>query len=258
MTMIKTGTYYDEMLLASESESSSACLSTPSYRLIESLEDDEPLHGQSKGSNIWASIEDIMTGLRQLGLSIRLAGTQYRQERVSRFKKLNGLMYDMFERLAREKIDHNFNKASETLRKRMAESIATRRVRFMYLEKHQNKLSTLNSPEPALQDSKRIAEDMIYSAQPELGSQKAEGLPTLEPRAQFSQILSNIVTTKYNTREIRPLQRAPEREGSVASVVLNSALPPIPKLDPGGASFTCPFCFLVCPANEARGYERWK
>ncbi|KIL92993.1 hypothetical protein FAVG1_04174 [Fusarium avenaceum] len=258
ITMIKTGTYYDETSSASESENSLTSSSTPSYRLIKSSDDDEPLPGQSKGSNIWASIEDTMTGLRQLGLSIRLAGTQHRQERVSRFKKLNGPMYDIFERLAREKIDHNFNKASETLRKRMAESIATRRVRFMYLEKHQNKLSTLSSPEPALQDSKRIGQDTIYSAQPQLGSQKAEGLPTLEPRAQFSQILSNTVTTKYNTKDIRPIQKAPERGGSVASVVLNSALPPIPKLDPGGASFTCPFCFLVCPANEARGYERWK
>ncbi|CAJ0549768.1 Ff.00g033810.m01.CDS01 [Fusarium sp. VM40] len=258
ITMIKTGTYYDGTSSASESENSSTCSSTPSYRLVESSDDDEPLPGQSKGSNIWASIEDTMTGLRQLGLSIRLAGTQHRQERVSRFKKLNGPMYDMFERLAREKIDHNFNKASETLRKRMAESIATRRVRFMYLEKHQNKLSTLSSPEPPLQDSKRIAEHTIYSAQPQLGSQNAEGLPTFEPRALFSQILSETVPTEYNTKEIRPIQKAPERGGSVASVVLNSALPPIPKLDPGGASFACPFCFLVCPANEARGYERWK
>jgi hypothetical protein len=171
-------------------------------------------------------------------------------------------MYDMFEHLARQKVDHNFPKASETLRQRMAESIATRRVRFLYLEKHQNKLSTLKGPEPALQNSKGIGLDTTNAAHPQLGNQKAEGLPTFQQPnatgAQFSQILSNTVTTKYNTKEIRPIQKAAERGGSVASVVLNSALPPIPKLDSGGTSFTCPFCFLVCPASEARGYERWK
>jgi hypothetical protein len=171
-------------------------------------------------------------------------------------------MYDMFEHLARQKVDHNFPKASETLRQRMAESIATRRVRFLYLEKHQNKLSTLKGPEPASQNSKGIGLDTTNAGHPQLGNQKAEGLPTFQQPdatgAQFSQILSNTVTTKYNTKEIRPIQKAAERGGSVASVVLNSALPPIPKLDPGGTSFTCPFCFLVCPASEARGYERWK
>ncbi|KAM0552645.1 hypothetical protein ACHAPJ_007742 [Fusarium lateritium] len=262
ITMIRTGTYYDETSSTSESEDSSTRSSTPSYRLIESSDDDEPLPEQSKGSNTWASIENTMTGLRQLGLSIRLAGTQHLQERVGRFKKQNEPMYNMFKHLACQKVDHLFDKASETLRERMAESIATRRIRFLYLKKHQNKLSTLNNPEPALQDSKRVGQDTTNPAQSQLGNQKAEGLPTHEPPkatgVQSSQILSNTVTTKYNTKEIRPIQEAAERGGSVSSVVLNSTLPPIPKLDPGYTSFTCPFCFLVCPASEARGYERWK
>lgn len=77
------------------------------------------------------------------------------EELIRRFKKLdrNKEVYKMFEKFARETIGFQFPNASEVFRKRIAQSIAAQRARFLYLEQHQKKTSTLHEPTPVLKQN---------------------------------------------------------------------------------------------------------
>ncbi|KAL2678788.1 hypothetical protein Neosp_009539 [[Neocosmospora] mangrovei] len=135
------------------------------------LDDDEVLSRSPPRSTIWTSMQGTMASLQQLALTIRIAGTGHRQERIQRFKNLdrNKQVCQLVEDCARQMVDFRFPKASECLRERMAESIATRRARFLYLEQHQKKTSILNepSPEPQQIEAPEVEEDTLPIVEPE-------------------------------------------------------------------------------------------
>ncbi|KAI0881979.1 uncharacterized protein GGS22DRAFT_171263 [Annulohypoxylon maeteangense] len=247
----------EEISSASESDDSSDRSSISSYRQPQVFKD---LEASPPRSTIWTSIQNTTTSLRQLALSVRQAGTQHRQERIQRFKNIdrNKQVYQLIERCAHQKVDHMFPKASKVLRERMAESIATRRMRFSYLEQHQKKTSTLNEPAPELRQDEAIGKEE-ESALPmiELAQQRVADLG-LRVRPQPSVVLSTTVVTKLDPKGLNPAQNKLKRTESVSSVKISTGkFPSIPKLDPGRASFTCPYCFLVCPAKEASGQSQW-
>ncbi|KAK2032674.1 hypothetical protein LX32DRAFT_167054 [Colletotrichum zoysiae] len=240
-------------------DSMSSDRSSVSYRLLEKSDDDEALPLHSPRSAIWNSIQNTITSLRQLALTVRLAGTQHRQERIKRFANLdrNKQVFQLFERCARQKVDFLFPKASKTLRARMAESIATRRMRFRYLELHQKKTSTLTEPIPELQQKEALdAELPLFESVP----QPAATIPAPKGVKMDSgkSVLSNTVLTKLDPKRLHPALNNAKRSESVSSVRISSGkFPSKPKLDSGGASFTCLYCFLVCPAKEANGQNQW-
>ncbi|RSL41640.1 hypothetical protein CEP54_015754 [Fusarium duplospermum] len=250
---------------ASESENSSDRSSTSSYRLLSPSDDDKDLPSPPPPQpTIRTSIHDIITSLRQLALTVRLAGARHREERIQRFKNLdrNKQVYQVVKKFARQMVDFRFDKASESLRERMAESIATRRARFLYLEQHQKKTSTLNEPAPTLQQMAPEEEEYTPPAiQPEQ-QQAATVLPPqkdhLGPSVRASVMLSATDRTELDLKQVQAAPNKTKRAESVSSVkIAMGTLPSIPKLDPGGLSFTCPYCFLVCPAKEASGQKQW-
>lgn len=249
---------------AGESEDSSDRSSTSSYRLLSPSDDDEIPSRSPPRSTIWTSVQETITSLRQLALTIRIAGARHRQERIQRFKNLdpNKQVYQLVEECARQTVDFQFPEASESLRERMAESIATRRARFLYLEQHQKKTSTLNERAPDLQrtEAPKDEENTPPTMQPEQ-QQAAIMLPpqsNLGPSVQPSVMLSATDRTKLDLKQLQTIQKNTKRAESVSSVKISmGTIPSMPKLHPGGASFTCPYCFLVCPAKEASGQNRW-
>ncbi|RCI16787.1 hypothetical protein L249_2027 [Ophiocordyceps polyrhachis-furcata BCC 54312] len=105
-------------------------------------------HGEASPPHqpeIWTSIRDTIISLRQLGQNVDQAANQHFQKQIQQFKLRPdiGELFHLFKRCARQKVYHVFPNASASLRNRMAQSIATRRVRFIYLAEHQTKLSTL-------------------------------------------------------------------------------------------------------------------
>lgn len=64
--------------------------------------------------------------------------------------------------------------ASQVLRERMAESVATRRLRFLYLERHQKKTSTLNKPASALQENEAPEDEETVPAAIQLAQQQQQ------------------------------------------------------------------------------------
>lgn len=244
------------MSIDSESDRSSN-RSEASYRLaLDDLSEDEDELVPSTG--IWESVHDTITSLRQLGATLRRAGVRHRQQRVARFASLdrNKEQYEMFERLAYQKAAHTFPNASPALHKRIAESIAMRRCRFLYLERHQMKarISTdvlatdppnnVLFPEVVHRES-TAAEDFQQPKDP-IYSTINESTPTVNQQTE----LSKTVATELDFR--------PYAE-SVASVqVTMGAFPPLPTIDESTMSFTCQYCYLVCPATESSNETAWK
>lgn len=139
----------------------------------------------------------------------------------------------------------------------MAESTATRRARFSYLEQHQKKTSTLNEPAPTLQRNEATKEEE-ESVPQVIKSEKQQGA-SLRLSIQPSEKMSNTVATELNRKQLNPGKNKTKHVGSVSSVKLAPGTFPLkPKLDPGGTSFTCPYCFLVYPAKEAKEENEWR
>ncbi|EJT76427.1 hypothetical protein GGTG_06346 [Gaeumannomyces tritici R3-111a-1] len=72
-------------------------------------------------------------------------------------------------------------------------------------------------------------------------------------RVQPSIILSSTEVTALDPEELRTADWfKAERPESVSSIqVSHGEFPKMPDLDPGGLSFTCPYCFLVFPIRGA-------
>ncbi|UKZ64246.1 uncharacterized protein TrAtP1_005465 [Trichoderma atroviride] len=248
----------------SQSNDSSDRSSISSYRPIKPPEPSEPSEDDDAAppshSRTWTSIENTITSLRQLAITVQRAGNQHRQERTERFKTNNAELYQLFERCARQKVEHLFPNASIILQERMARSVATRRIRFLYLNRHQKKISTLGKTAPVLQrEPEPIEADPAQAASP-AGYQETRDIasPSLRTRTGInpSIILSNTIATKLDIKNLHPAQN--KRAESVTSVVIpTGTFPSIPKMDSTGTSFTCPFCFLICPAEEAKGKKQW-
>ncbi|KAM0414538.1 hypothetical protein ACHAPT_013618 [Fusarium lateritium] len=244
-----------------ESDDSSDRSSTSSYRLLQPTEDDEA--ASQPQPSVRTSVQNTITSLRQLALTVHRAGAHHRQVRIERFKGLerNKEVYETFERYAQRKVDHLFPNASETLRKRMAQSIATRRARFSYLEKHQKKISTLSEPAPTLQQNEvKVDEEFQVPSPVEQHQARKVVSPQncyLDTNIDPSAILSNTIVTKLDLKRIEPTQD--KRAESVTSVKISTGkFPSMPRLDTTGTSFTCPYCFLVHPAKEAGGETQWR
>lgn len=242
--------------LGSESDDSSDRSSASSHKLLSSSDDDEDL--PTSLSNIWASIQETMTSLRQLASTVRLAGSKHREERIQWFLNFdhNKQVYEVFEKFSRQSIDYMFPKASETLRKRIAASIATRRIRFFYLELHQKKTSPHNEPprqgeneDEVLPETQAGQEQKVWHMLPHEHNRDM----SLQP----SVILSDTLVTKLDPKQLDHSMDKEKRAESVTSVKISTGkFPPIPKKDPGG-SFTCPYCFLILPTKEISGQKEW-
>ncbi|KAI0446278.1 hypothetical protein F4803DRAFT_568292 [Xylaria telfairii] len=246
----------DDSPSTSESDDSSDRSSTSSRRQDQTFGGDKACF--SPRSTVWTSIHNTITGLRQLELTVRQAGAQHRQERIDCFKNLprNEQVHKLFEDCARQKVDYLFPKVSEVLQKRMVVSIVTRRARFLYLEQHQKKTSTLNEPAPELPQNKaaKKEEEMILPTTRHGQKKAAYSMLITQP----SEVLSNTVVTKLDLKRLNLDPNKTRSAESVSSAKISTGtFPSVPKLDPGGISFTCPYCFLVCPAKEASGQSQW-
>ncbi|KAL7929061.1 hypothetical protein V8C35DRAFT_284694 [Trichoderma chlorosporum] len=104
-------------------------------------------------SNHWTPVQDTMADLRSLAITIPIIAGQHYQKQIVRFRSLarNEELYKQVESCARQKVDHLFPNAKTILRERMAESIATRRIRFLCIEHHQKKNSTIHESVLVLQ-----------------------------------------------------------------------------------------------------------
>lgn len=236
--------------------------SSESYRLLDPdlRHRAESLSSPRPQSTVWSSIQSIITSLRQVELTVRLAGAAHRQEQIQRFKNRHLKWYEMLERIAREKVNNHilFSKTSEVLRERAVESIATRLARFSYLEQHSEKISTLIEPAPVPQ---QILNERIPVFQrdhhPTISSSLHQDTGEQQSKVQAS---SDSLPTRLDPIRPPPPQNITKRPESAMSIKLSSGIefPSIPSLSNQGTFFSCPYCLMECPAKEASGNKQWR
>lgn len=199
------------------------------------------------------SARGTINSLRQLSLTLRLASAQHRSQRIQRFRTHNtyAQVFGVFQQYALQRAKYLFPLAPAFLVDRIAESIASRRIRFLYLERHQMKISTMNQSAPALSPRQQQHAATDKPAVECLG-QSEPRRDLLQSGIQPSIIMSTTEITKIQPKDLRgAAQIKPERPESVYSIqISHGEFPQMPKLDEGGLSFTCPYCLLVCPIRE--------
>ncbi|EHK21510.1 uncharacterized protein TRIVIDRAFT_201921 [Trichoderma virens Gv29-8] len=161
----------------------------------------------------------------------------------------NKEIYSLFKSYARQKIDKLIPNASSMLRERMVESIATRRIRFLFIEQHHKTTSIQGEPATAFQkkEPKPCEGESAQAVPPADRQEVIRGGITpikcyLDPSTQPS-VIPSLTFTKLETENPQPAQG--QHVDSVSSAEYSTAI------DPTCASFTCPYCFLIYPLEEA-------
>lgn len=220
------------------------------YEFLSSSDEIEVATPNEPLSKSQVAIQETIDRLHRLATIIRRSGKKHRQLRIERYldKEKNREVYDRIKMLVFEKVDFSFPKASLALKERMAESVAKRRSRFSYIEKHQQKIAAPNHP--------------LLAPQPPVVYKEASTLPQFvdqgikQPPGGASTILSATEDTKLDQKQLRAVKE--DHPESVASAYISqSGFPDPPKLRSIDTTFHCPYCCLECPIKEAHG-EFWK
>lgn len=206
-------------------------------------------------------VEDTIIRLHGHALQIDRAAAKHRQERLKIYQqrdetKLSHEAYKRIGLLRGAKV--HFPSASEAFQERMAESLARRRVRFDYLDRHQKKRAynpPNQQPDLSIALKPMTALKRMRSETSSTGDQGASAAPfRLLGRLHKNQ-QSSYSATEDTKLEMGSVLRQQKRAESVISIAQEHPdFPPSPKVD--GASFRCPYCRLDFRASEADG-ARW-
>lgn len=244
---------------------SDSCGSSLSFDSLSSLDDtnagihtEDAISSDRVAIELKEHVEDTIVRLHGYALQIDRAAAKHRQERLKLYQQRDEtkLDYEAYKRIGLLRgAKVHFRSASEAFQERMADSLARRRVRFDYLEKHQRKraykppnqqpgLVVASKPMAALQGQRSemsrtpIQEAAAISPPP-------SGRPGQEQKTAYSATLN----TKL---EMGSVGRQQKRAESVISVAQEHPdFPAPPRIM--GASFHCPYCRLDFRAAEAKG-----
>ncbi|KAF5622007.1 meiosis-specific serine threonine kinase mek1 [Fusarium sp. NRRL 52700] len=146
--------------------------------------------------------------------------------------------------------------SSDVLLERLATSNVLRRKQFRYWERHAKKLAIQVPPVRQTPERERSSASAVLQ---DVGLPQAQRLEIPPPVEEQSQ-LSETNATPYDPA----LDDRTERETvlSLASTALDAdgkgiEVPKPPEEALHGDPFTCPYCWVVCPAKEGRG-KSWK
>jgi hypothetical protein len=147
------------------------------------------------------------------------------------------------------------SKASQDLRKRIVDAICLRQQHFSYLRARKAKNTPINkntnSPQPAsktLRATSRATSSISPSPVREIFKRL--------PRCGRPSILTATTAQHDQITKVHSVKSAKDTQDR-AVVCSDADLPPPPKAPGDLKEFECPYCFLVCSAEELSG-ERWK
>jgi hypothetical protein len=249
-----------------DSESKTSSLSSLSFDSLTSSECSQPrkeVQGSvaqhtEREAKLRQHVGDTIERLHGQAKRIDLAGARHRQRRIEMYreKERPKQMYKGLKRLGDWKAKDQFGTASETVRERMAESFARRRIRFEYLKEHQKKraIDMRNPIEHHLvTESRTSVEPNEASLTQTQGIPKNENVPSPNYAHDQRTLFSATVNTTY---ELPPEPRTRERAESVRSIALrHPSFPPPPQVKDG--RFQCPYCLLEFRETEAAP-DRWR
>ncbi|KAG4432743.1 hypothetical protein IFR05_011773 [Cadophora sp. M221] len=254
----------DDRLVKVEDHGDSDRSSSSSYKFLSSSEEDEDDNPATSLVGPQITIQETIDRLQRLSTVIRRSGAHHREVRIERFlqKPRNLQVHEVFEKFALQKAVHLFPQAEEYLQKRISQSIARRRSRFSYIQKHKEKISArgrvVSTARPKIAMPLKIPEGIDNTPlgnTVDVGGEKADkAIET--PTIMGKSVLSVTENTKLDPRR---LQAEPnDRPQTVISAFISqSGFPNPPKLKSGTREFECPYCCLIYPATEARG-QPWQ
>lgn len=244
---------------------SDSCGSSLSFDSLSSLDDSnagicigDAIAVDRMANSLKEHVEDTIVRLHGHALQIDRATAKHRRERLNRYlqKDDTKMDYEAYKRIGLLRgAKFHFKSASEAFQERMADSLARRRVRFDYLEKHQKKrdcrpsnqqpgLPESSKPMAALQGERSEPRATRYQ-ELTTHSSPLSGWPPKYQKTEYS----NTVNTKLKMgSEVMQQERA---ESVISVAQKHSDFPSPPTIV--GASFHCPYCRLDFRASEAKG-----
>ncbi|KAG9499648.1 hypothetical protein J7337_008107 [Fusarium musae] len=217
-----------------------------------------------------ASITDILNNLYRLSYKIRNSGLRPSSTRANLIQAVdNETGVDLFDALHEFDSRHLIElftatrqgnpgnvESSDVLLERLATSNVLRRKQFRYWERHARKLGFQVLPV----HQTPIRERPSASEAPEVVGLLQAHRHEVPPQVQEQSHLSGTNATPYDPA----LDDRTEIETiiSLASTALDAdgkgiEVPKPPEEALNGYSFTCPYCWVVCPPKEGRG-KTWK
>lgn len=247
-----------------DSESDASSLSFDSLSSSEgsqsrSATDDHSAPGQRRNLELRRHIGDTIDRLHGQARRIERAGAQHRRKRIEVFREKERAkqMYEGFVKLGIWKANEQFKSASNTIKERMAESFARRRIRFEYLKEHQKKraVDMLILPDigvAPLPEGNNAKDKALVEQKREATTTPNVSGTTTYPQDQRT-LFSATVNTTYN---LPPERSQKARAESVRSIALrHPGFPPPPQILDG--KFECPYCLLEFRDREAE-QGRWR
>ncbi|KAF5570495.1 wd40 repeat protein [Fusarium phyllophilum] len=216
------------------------------------------------------SITDILNNLYRLSYKIRNSGPRPSSARASLIQAVdNETGIDLFDTLYEFDSRHllelftsmrrgNFEDdgSCDVLLERLATSNVLRRKQFRYWERHARKLGVQVLPIHQIPIRERPSASEASGDAGLLQAQRLEFPPPVQEQSH----LSGTNATPYDPA----LDDRTERQTilSLASTALDAdgkgiEVPKPPEEALNGDSFTCPYCWVVCPPKEGRG-KTWK
>ncbi|RBQ77434.1 hypothetical protein FVER14953_21696 [Fusarium verticillioides] len=216
-----------------------------------------------------ASITDIVNNLYRLSYKIRNSGLRPSSTRASLIQAVdNETGIDLFDTLYEFESRHLVElltamrqgkpedvESSDALLERLATSNVLRRKQFRYWERHARKLGVQVLQVHRMPIRERPA---ASEASEDVGLLQAQRLELAPPLEQSH--LSGTNTTPYDPAlddrtEIQTILSLASTALDVDGKGIEVPKPPEEALN--GDSFTCPYCWVVCPPKEGRG-KTWK
>jgi len=195
------------------------------------------------------SIGGALDRLQHLATAIRRASTSDIASRVQSFRRKFDEDDEIFEKVALLLVGAEIPKIREPMARQLAASIAFRRSRLHYQERHHRKLSKKRQveelPTPGLEQRLLSPEDLAQPGGLQFGTRPKA--PYLRRQRSISDVLSGTVPSAFDPgkfhkgiSEIRSIESGP----SIVSLKGGDYVyPKAPKPEPGAEFCSCPWCF---------------
>ena len=211
-----------------------------------------------------SEVGDAIRRLSRMSASIRQSDSQLRDLKSESFfdrDEYGNGSTSQLACVATVTVNHKFPEADEIIRKRLAETIARRRNRSAYRRSHQRKLAFHTRMTQEISAPRRPESKLSQPQDKAIAHQGPVQQDTLEPTKTENEHPSNISASIVDPERVRLYENPTKSEFSTVISVsptqtANLSFPPEPKVGRND-HFECPYCFILCPAKEARG-EYWK
>lgn len=211
------------------------------------------------------AIEDAIDYLFRLATAIRKPSLFSQKAKAQRVPLLDEDGFDNEREVlqfALTLVGHRFPGATSELRHRLAQGIVTRRKRFLYRRRHQQKLSYRPGAEIAKLECK-TGDEARTAKQISKAHQNSGGMSSMtnrrKPPAPPSQTSASAFSaSKFQQPPIQTAQSQVTRTIAPSSDHVSSPdIPRPPKALPGSKEAECHYCCLMLPITELRPSE-WR